>query len=228
MRGAMLLWLVAHFSMSALYVLPPTPLRISLDSTLNQTIGRYFAQNWSLFAPTPISSNIALIVRPLDAGEVQAALAGSCPTGGWYDVSTPAWHESQRQRFSAYDRLVRPQSNVVRAFMGGIPRALFWKAACERGDSAACREYSRILLGTRVQSAPLLQRIASSACLSISSGKRLPVGVAVRVRITDAVPWSKRVGGRQPTADFDLGVFPITRDVVPSPVVRAEAKEAAL
>ena len=44
------------------------------------------------------------------------------PKDGWFDVSTPFWyrhHCHQQNRFSAYDRLIRPQAAALRLYRTG-------------------------------------------------------------------------------------------------------------
>ncbi len=208
-------WLAAHFALTLLFNLPVNPLKLRLQPLLDRTIGAYFHQNWSLFAPNPIAQDEALLARPLTRAEAERAAAG-LPTTGWYDLTTPLWEGFHRNRFSAYDRLARPQANLVRYYLGGSPALAPWATACERGEAEACevlggrveevRAYARRRLGT-VASAFANEPTGSFAGASY---------VALRVRERTAVPWSERRSGKRAVRDLDLGVFPIDRSVVPS------------
>jgi hypothetical protein len=68
-----LLIFVTHFGLTLVYVAPINPIKIALQPILHNTIGHYFGQNWSFFAPNPISSNMSLMVRPLNRGEMTLA-----------------------------------------------------------------------------------------------------------------------------------------------------------
>src|SRR5262249_47656112 len=74
---------------------------------------------------------------------------GELPTDGWYDLSTPYWRNHQRNRFSAYDRLIRPQTGAMRQYMtGGLPLAPY-AASCQKGWTEACDFYQQGLPPSR-------------------------------------------------------------------------------
>jgi hypothetical protein len=64
-RVAALIWLVTHFALTVTYVMPVNPIKLGLQPFLNATIGTYFPQNWSLFAPDPLTSDYAFLALPL-------------------------------------------------------------------------------------------------------------------------------------------------------------------
>lgn len=211
-RAAMLLWLVVHFTLTVLYVTPLNPVKMQLQPLLDATIGTYFPQNWSLFAPNPLSSDQALLVRPLTASEFAKAADEGLPPDGWYDLSTPFWARFQQNRFSAYDRLIRAQSNAIRSYLTGGPEMAPWWEACRNGDQAACDYYARGLEQSRVQAGKLLARVGSAFCKDVGCDEGFAY-VAVRVRERSSVPWSKRYTAQPEVRDTELGVYPVDRDV---------------
>jgi len=205
---------VAHFSLTAVYVLPVTPLKIVLQPLLYATIGRYFSQNWSFFAPNPVSSNYSLLVHPLRASEASAA-SNSLPSDGWYDLTSPVWQRFQQNRLSAYERVARPQANGIRGYVGVGAELMPWVDACSNGDEAACTFARTRSSASESNARRLLARIASSFC-----NERFPsaeyVAVAVRVRQEIPPPWSQRHGGEVIVRDREVGIFPIDRTIVAS------------
>jgi hypothetical protein len=60
-----LIWVwVGYFALTALYVSPPNPLKTLTDLHL-KTVGKYFYQDWGLFAPNPVQSNLEVHFRCL-------------------------------------------------------------------------------------------------------------------------------------------------------------------
>jgi hypothetical protein len=106
-RATTVLWLVVHFILILIYTLPTTPIESTLEPFLDATIGTYFDQGWNLFAPGPVDTDFALLIRPLSNDEFKVAGKG-LPNNGWYDISSPVWAK-QGNIFSAYPRL----SNVI-------------------------------------------------------------------------------------------------------------------
>ncbi len=224
MRLATLLWLVTHFALTAAYVMPLNPLKVALRPLLQATIGTFFQQNWSLFAPNPVSSNKSLLARCLAGREAEDLATAGLPADGWYDLSGPLWARFQRNRFSAYDRLSRPQSNAIRQYQSGSVRLLPWWQACEKGDSDSCAFLNEQLQLGRSRARRLLARIGSAFCKDVAeSGDRF-THVALRIRETNSVPWSERYTGEPEKVDIEVGVFPVDERVVIPGLFKATAR----
>jgi hypothetical protein len=208
LKAVTLVWLVCHFTLTFLYVMPLTPLKAQLLPLLDVTIGAYFQQNWSLFAPNPISSDEALLVRCLTAAEMSAKDAAGLPASGWHDVSTPLWQHFQRNRFSAYDRLGRPQSNAMRQYMTGGFDLEPWVESCRKGSEQSCAIVKARLAEAQARSGVMLSRIGSAYCRDTAVDDK-HTHVALRMRRTDAAPWSERFTGKRQSRDFELGIYPI-------------------
>jgi hypothetical protein len=220
-RYGALLWLVCHFTLTALYVMPLNPIKMRLQPFLDQTIGTYFPQNWSLFAPNPVSSDEAILVRCLDNAEVEAMKASGLPTTGWQDISTPLWERFQRNRFSAYDRLGRPQSNAVRAYMTGGMDLEPWIESCQKGSEQSCKQIEERLKSARGEAAVMLGKVGSAFCLETAATKDA-THVAMRMRQTNGAPWSERYTPNRVTRDYELGVYPVDTTVATTGLFRTE------
>lgn len=209
-RGVTLGYLAAHFALTFLYVMPINPVSLELQGVLEGTIGRFFSQNWRLFAPNPLSSDQIVLARCLDDDEAKAALAGHLPTEGWFDLSTPVWERYHAHRFSAYDRVSRPATNAARQFISGGTHLAPWYESCQHGNQEACDVFNKQVELLRGPAALVLQRGGSSFCREAQAG-RSTTHVAMRLRQDAATPWSKRndasiTPGR---TDHELGIFPI-------------------
>jgi len=207
--------LLLHFALTVIYVAPINPVKIALQPIVYGTIGQYFAQNWSFFAPNPISSNISLLVRPLDPVEAKLD-SHDLPAGEWYDLTSPFWSRFQGNRFSAYERLSRPQANAMRMYMGGSPELGPWIDACHKGDQDACRFYEREMQKFREHALEVLVRIASGFVTESFPNHSNFTHVALRVRSQIVVPWSQRFHGKPAISDMDLGIYAIVDGVASS------------
>ena len=120
-KGAALCWLAGHFLLTTLYLLPPSPSRQAVRGLLDLTVGRHFEKNWSLFAPDPIGSNYALLVRGLDVAELAAVARDGLPADRWYDLSAPLWDGFAQNRLTAYERMSSMQLRGVLAYLHEEP-----------------------------------------------------------------------------------------------------------
>lgn len=218
-RVATLVWLVAHFTLTLLYVMPANPMRMNLEGLLNLTIGTFFGQNWNLFAPDPLATDYALLVRCVDGGERGALTEENLPSEGWHDLSSPMWKRFRVNRFSAYDRLSRTQLQAIRQFVSGGPGTSDWRRACQRGDEGACEVLERLMELARADAELYLRRIGSAFCFATARQPREISHVGLRIRQREPVPWSKRHEIEELEAeDFSVGVYEVDPDVDPFPL----------
>ncbi len=221
-----LLVLILHFALTLLYVLPPNPIKLPLLGLLDVTIGVYARQNWSLFAPNPIAANQAMLAKCLTAAETQIesdAMRQGRVTPGWADVSTPFWIAFQHNRFSAYDRLIRPYTHALRAYLTGGHGLSEWENSCRRkADQEACAVYDAALAAVRQQIEPLLARLGSAFCGEYRPDAAV-VTVALRARLTPAWRWSERRNdpASRPAHDVSLGFFTMDRSVAGPGIFKA-------
>lgn len=211
-RVITLVGLVLHFALTLLYVFPLNPVKMELGFLANLTIGTYFPQNWSLFAPTPVQSTQVLLVRCLSAEEVPADSTHPLPTEGWEDVSSAHFKQAQRHRLSSYERLVRPLQNSLRTYLNGGPDLYSFHEACEKGDTEACKARDIAIKPRRELAARMFRRVGSVFCREAFPLRRLSA-VALRFRERGAVPWSARAEGKPKEQDFELGLFKLDETV---------------
>jgi hypothetical protein len=204
--------LVLHFAATLLYVFPMNPVKMELGPLANATIGTYFPQNWSLFAPTPVQSTQALLVRCLADDEVPKSSIDKLPQGGWEDVSSAHFSQAHRHRLSAYERLVRPMQNSIRQYVSGGPDLAPFHEACEKGDKDACKVRDEVIKPRRVQASQRLRRIGSAYCREAFLRRRF-AGIALRLREWSAVPWSARASGEPKVTDYELGIYALDEAV---------------
>ena len=212
LRVLTLAGLVVHFGLTLFYVLPINPVRLVIEPWLQASIGTFFSQNWSLFAPNPLSSTQTLMVRCLSKQEHPAA-DSALPPDGWADLSSPLFVRAQHQRLSAYERMVRPQENAVRAYIGNAVEFQPLIDRCTKGEKPACEVLSAIIKVRKTAASVLLARLGSVYCREAHPGAGIDA-VAMRYRERAAIPWSERFTGTAKTTDFNLGVYPIDQQVV--------------
>jgi hypothetical protein len=219
-KGAALCWLAGHFLLTALYLLPPSPPRQAVRGLLDLTIGRHFEQNWSLFAPDPIGSNYALLVRGLDAVELAAVARDGLPSDRWYDLSTPLWDAFAQNHLTAYERMSSMLLRGLLAYLDPGREEWVWAESCRRGDPASCALHAAELERLRLPATTQLVLFASAFYADLGLADRLS-HVALRLRETRPPPWSERRAAPQ-VMDFDLGVYPIVRGMSRSGLYTAE------
>jgi hypothetical protein len=205
-RAAAVVWLVGHFALTFAYVLPMNPAKTSIEPTLQKTIGRFFSQNWSLFAPDPVSSNLSMSAVCMTSDEAVSALNGEFPATGWADLSLPLWHRFQDQRFAAYDRLARPITAWLRNYASGSAVTLEQGKACNHGHQPSCEVYQAALALERELAARHLGRIGAAYCKDVDpEGRYHAVGIALNDE--QAVPWSERGSGTPVRRSEPIGVY---------------------
>jgi hypothetical protein len=217
-RLAVLIWLPVHFFLTIVYIMPLTPLKIALQPVLARTIGRYVSQNWSLFAPNPVSANQALLVKCLTKPEIELGPETGVSDEGWHDLSAPLWRAFQNNRFTAYERLGRPQSNAIRNYLSGGLALAPWEEACQKEDRDACQFFQERLNLSREDATTLLRKVASSFCKGLTTDGADFEGVAIKIKEVQVRKWSKRYENNALVAKFvGVGAYPIDTRVIRSP-----------
>lgn len=227
LRIAAAVAVAAHVALTVAYNLPANPARQAMAPLLDGYIGRYFAQNWRLFAPNPASNNLSVLTVCLDPGEHEA-LAGApsesaalALTDRWVDITRPLVRGHQGSRLSAYDRLGRAQISAARGATALPPFLELTAISCKKGDDTACASIDEVLPIWHDGATNYLVRVASSYCAAVAPATS---GVALAVRERRAVPWSQRhdpeVTGER--VDRWLGTFAVADDVMPAPIYRPD------
>lgn len=185
LRIMTLLWLMAHFTLTLIYVFPTNPMQVTLEPLLNATIDKHFPQNWSMFASDSIFySDFALLVRPLNNDDFKTIRTKGWPNDGWYDLSTPLWTKFQHNHFSAYASISSPMSSAILHYF------------------------------TRPQQkrVHLMVKIASAFCKDI--GQHNASYVALMIRGRRSRLWPEKGASEQPVIKIiRVGIYPIDRNV---------------
>lgn len=212
-RAFTLLLFFIHFTLTILYVGPLNPMKVNCLPILDIYIGRFFPQNWNLFAPNPLSSDQLLLVHGLTDEDLSQVGTKGLPSDGWEDISSPFWEKFQRNRFSAYDRLIRPQSTSLRQYLNGDQDMDPLYAASQKGDSESQKILDQRLKEVREHALKMLVKVASAYFNDTDRSRRFS-HVALRLRISNPVAWSDRYSGTKQFKDIELGIFPIDRSII--------------
>jgi hypothetical protein len=224
LRGATLSGLVLHFVATLLFVFPANPLELQLGHIADRTIGVYFPQNWSLFAPNPVDSTQSLLLqclRPEELPKSSGAPVALAPDG-WHDVSLAHFARAHEHPLSAYERMVRPLQNSLRRYVAGGSELAPLFQACSKGDEEACASAQAALLPQREHAARMIRQVASAFCRESYPHTRFG-GVAVRYRERKALPWSKRHAEPAAVQDYQLGIFELDEAVALPGLYRGES-----
>lgn len=171
----------------------------SIEPLLRSTIGSFFTQNWSLFAPNPVTSTREVLVKCMqDDSELT--------NGEWHNISRGFIEGSQAFRLSAYSRAARPSSNFADAYINGPTALQPFASACTRGDQESCITYNEGKAAARKSAGQRLAKVATLYCKDAYDGPF--ERVAVRLRERPQVRWKDRHHGKASHRDFDLGVYP--------------------
>lgn len=214
LRVITLLGLVLHFAATLLFVFPANPIKLELGHVADMTIGVFFPQNWSLFAPNPVDSTQAMLLKCLSPEELPVSSGEPLVLGadGWNDVSSAHFSRAHALPFSAYERMVRPLQNSLRRYVSGGPELTPFFQACRKGDAEACTVADAALGPQRAHAGEMIRKVASAFCREAYPEREL-AGVAVRYRERKALAWSKRSGEPPAPQDYQIGVFKLDREV---------------
>lgn len=191
--------------------MPLNPIKIQLKSLLDaSTMSSFFSQNWSLFAPNPVSQDYIMLVQPLRTND-----PSQMTSGGWYNLSSPLWQHFQNSRVSAYDRLARSHSSALRSTLTGDHSLKNIFDACEKGDTTACSNFKELLASVRKSQIEKLVKIGSAFCNDIENFNNQYEYMAIRIRIVSFPTWSKRYEGKSTINDLELGIHRIDKTIAP-------------
>lgn len=216
------LLVAAQVALTVLHNAPDSPARQELSPLLSATIGRFFSQDWRLFAPNPVSANLAVLatcLAPSDFAEVQARTTAKLEpgwAGPWLDITGPLIRAHQRSRLSAYDRLGRALLAAARMSSALSTDLVLWSKSCQKGDAEACAFVEAENKAAQQYARETMFRIAASFCKAVAPQAG---GVGVRLRHEPMVPWSERDQPRRgEPRDEELGYFAIPTDLEASPI----------
>ena len=210
-KGLTLLLVIGHFTLTLIYVLPVNTIKLEHQAFLNNTIGAFFPQNWSLFAPNPIANNEELLVKCLSSESTVSGMA-QVSSDGWENITRPLFDALQSNRLTPLGRVERIHSTAIRLYMNTVSGAQAWQKSCLKGVEEACKEYERITKAFTKEGKEKLIKIASAYCLGANENTKQ---IALRIRHAATVKWSERYVAKRQFDDIDVGVFPIDKNVLP-------------
>lgn len=221
LKSFSLLILLLHLALTFFYSMPINPIKIGLNPLLNMTIGTFFPQNWSLFAPSPVTSNNYLCILPLKNYEdINSPRLKS--SSDWINLTLPLLNNFHENRFSAYERISRVQLNSIRLYVGASPELYPWSRACNNGDTLACIVRREIIEENKELAKNFFLKIGSSFCnLYQNQGIKY---FALKIISDDPTPWSERYSNLPKSFTSELiSVFKVDTSIVPSTFYNIES-----
>ncbi|WP_127531288.1 DUF5819 family protein [Paenibacillus kobensis] len=110
---ALIMGIVIHFILTMLNVVPFNPVSRRLQPVLQLHSSLLFAQDWHLFAPTPIKENQILYMQV----KMKSSNSEDVITSEWIDITTPLVYGNQSNFFSPFNRMARiPQGIIQHVF----------------------------------------------------------------------------------------------------------------
>ncbi|MGH2374771.1 MAG: DUF5819 family protein [bacterium] len=166
---------------TVLYLAPPNPVTALHLRSINTIMYPLFAQNWHLFAPSPIRMNFVLTARCRVGDEVTE----------WRDITTPLLARHHEDRNSPMSRLLRTQSTAVHQVLGRTGDE-WLPLVCRRDQTLpACRGEDESSRRTRERALFLINRVASAGCDRLVGIGRANA-VQGRILVHNPPPWSQR------------------------------------
>ena len=216
----------SYFLSVAVHLAPMNPMTPHTHEETAKSVGRYMSQNWSLFAPTPATSNLTLEAAYLDLAqlrEVRKRGASHLETMRWHDLTSPLIANFHGNRISGSDRTLRPMQGHVRAYLSGGGALQSLRSACESGHEESCVVANELTVVGRQESAQQLARIASAACSAFEPECEEQSHVVLRIRIQSARPWSKRHSDETRATDtVSVGIHPFDHEVLEASIYPEE------
>ncbi|MFI1963217.1 DUF5819 family protein [Streptomyces pathocidini] len=166
-------------TMSALSQAPLSPAKLKYGDAVLEYLSPYFAQNWMLFAPTPLSEGRGIIAR---------AECTNGTTSEFYDVSARSLQKAQTSRFFP-SREVRLISGNIQQLSTNdeVLQRLRQNRKNDKKPELPLLPHEKV---TEQQAIRFLSRYAADQMPNACDGKISRV--QVRMYIRDLPPWSKR------------------------------------
>lgn len=187
--------LAVHFVLTLIYVSPPNPVK-TLTNLPQRYVGRFFYQDWGLFAPNPISMDIRVLI--------------SCLADGY--GPTPLLDINQgfsKLRYSnGYDRVNRIAANYAHSritlYRSQMP---YTKLCIQTPDHPHCNAFRFTDEERKNAAEEGLKRVASAFCADISKAKSIKYKKAhIWILLSEVPRWSKRHREGRKESALDLGV----------------------
>ncbi|MCP3774921.1 DUF5819 family protein [Paenibacillus sp. MZ04-78.2] len=188
------LFVVVHFLIILLTVGPSNPISMTIRPFLITYSSVFFAQNWHLFAPEPISRNSYVYMQVKKENEIDNN------EERWIDITNPVIHKNNENPLTPYNRIVRIVEGMVTDYYGQHQDEYIfkYKTALEKeknADQIEQDEIAKIIKeeekSKNKKGEERLYRYASSYAKAAYPNERIEA-VRIRVMIYDTIPFSKR------------------------------------
>jgi hypothetical protein len=182
---------LGHFTITAAYVAPPSPLRMKLLPLFHSYLDPYFSQRWELFAPDPVTDTRLLMVSCRVHGT-----GGGTEETAYSNMTSPLREMKDRYRLTPADRIDRVQQGALH-IMFEAPDALTKKILTvpEEGEDDELKHVRTLLDEDQVRKHErglrVLTRAASAECDRLYGPGRTS-DVRVRMALIKPPPFSER------------------------------------
>ncbi|WP_338930397.1 DUF5819 family protein [Streptomyces netropsis] len=168
-----------HFLMAALSQAPLSPAKVKYYGVVDSYLGPYFAQNWKLFAPDPLSDDRGILAR---------AECADGTTTGYFDVTTPYINKVHSTRFFP-SRMSRVVTGTLQQ-MGESDEAL--RRVRENAEKTKSPTIPVLPQekATREESVTFLSRYSMDHMPQACNGNLQKI--QVRMYVHELPPWSQR------------------------------------
>ena len=149
---------VCHFLVIGVHLTPLNRVKLDVNPWMMGYVNPLFAQNWHLFAPDPVDSNLSLIGKCRNnAGESE-----------WFDITYGILEGLEKRRFgSSLSAMAFLQLNLSRAYLHGFsePEELLRDLCTEQPDTAYCLERAKVVEATRREALRGIVRLVTDFCV---------------------------------------------------------------
>lgn len=184
---------LSYWVLTLLWNTPTNPVKEKHEELLALTIGRYFPQNWRLFAPNPIKTNDKILLLPFEHKDLNRLIMKSdFNNEKWIDITTPLWKAFQKNRFSSYDRLSRVILGTSRGYLNGPIELVDLQSKKDIEQKNKDVKRAEILKNYRSAFEIVIRRIGSSAIKDFYPFDFNFCCFAVLMQIEEPIQWADR------------------------------------
>ncbi|MDQ0416612.1 hypothetical protein J2Z48_000779 [Croceifilum oryzae] len=184
---ALIGFILFHFSIIILHVMPINPISIALEPEVNAYTGALFRQNWHLFSPEPVTENDVVYMKVKTKSNQES---------DWIDITTPFISANNENYLSPLNRIMRIPSTAVNEMHGEEElinryKKKIYELNKEKESEKILKRISEYQLKNSKDTRMLLYRfVFSTAARSFSPDDIQSVNV--RVVTEEPVPYSQR------------------------------------
>ncbi|CCQ94784.1 hypothetical protein CULT_2010004 [[Clostridium] ultunense Esp] len=185
--------LFAHFALTLLFVLPQNPIKNTFKLA-DYYIGRFFYQDWGLFAPDPIDMDISVLVRCI----------------GENAEETPIWNITEN--FNRYNnrenRVQRVAFNYAHSYINASRNEVPLFELCSKNPNhLSCVQLKEAERDRKEGAKEGLRRVSSAFCADMRYvTKKDYTKAQIKIVLSKVPRWSKRYTEGPMERVLDIGV----------------------